>query len=245
MQSDRNDASLFFDHFSLGFDVESPCQQVSQKSNADDSKNIAHIYWQKPPVTARVDNGSLFAIVGGSQIGRRELLRQIARPSSMSSSLLSPDSKTTRTKGNLYIIAKRDVRVGYVTEQCALQPYLTLRETLVMAAKLKNVAKEVVALQRLHVTDDYSLADMATKRNFAETTADDIISYLNLQDHANSFVPWDKWVDSNEKNSGVLSSVELKLLNIAVQIINDPECKYLLCLLLHYKLWHSLAQIFF
>ena len=79
------------------------------------------------PIDARIEGGSLFAILGGSGSGKTTLLNVIAGRYDSSVVL----------GGELIFEGRANCGVGYVTQTDYLLPYLSVKETLLFAAELR------------------------------------------------------------------------------------------------------------
>ena len=85
-------------------------------------KDILH------PVSTVIEGGTLFAILGGSGSGKTTLLNVIAGRYS---------SKQLSVGGEIRFGSMKKCIIGYVTQQDFLLPNLTVRETLLFAARMK------------------------------------------------------------------------------------------------------------
>jgi ABC-type multidrug transport system ATPase subunit len=92
------------------------------QSDREIGKTLLH------PVNAVIDGGSLFAILGGSGSGKTSLLNVIAG---------RYDRKSFKIGGSIVLGEKYSGDIGYVTQQDFLLPFLTVKETITFAAKLK------------------------------------------------------------------------------------------------------------
>jgi ABC-type multidrug transport system ATPase subunit len=164
------------------------------------------------PFSSYLSCGKIFCILGGSVRGRCSILRALSGRS------LHPDFLLS---GSIFYSGISSVNVSYMAQQYQLLPFLTLRETLLFAARMKGLSSDI---EDDKMRSDFGMgAAQMPQRDFCETTVDDIISYFNLQDCANISVGWDLAADSVDRHQLVLSFVQRRLLSIAVHVLHDPE----------------------
>ena len=95
---------------------------IKNRSRSLPNKRILH------SVSTTIKGGTLFAILGGSGSGKTTLLNVIA-------GRYSP--KSFHIGGYIAFSSNYQCNIGYVTQNDFLLPYLTVRETLMFAARMK------------------------------------------------------------------------------------------------------------
>lgn len=155
------------------------------------------------PVTCTIAGGSLFAILGGSGSGKTTLLNVIAGRF---------DKKAYKVQGDLlFDNSTSKCGIGYVTQNDYLLPFLTVRETVLFAAKMRISATE--CLRRT----GSKLDSLAQSYRYI---VDEVLLDLGLKECADTRVG-----DSAGQMHGRrgISGGEKRRVSIAVQIISDPQ----------------------
>lgn len=134
------------------------------------------------PVNAVIKGGSMFAILGGSGSGKTTLLNVIASKF---------DRNSTEVTGT--IVFEGDAKCGYVNQMDYILPFLSVKETLMVAATLT----------------------MPVSRSL-DLAVEDVIRDLGLTECANTLV------GDNSGKRGI-SGGERRRLSCGIQIISDPN----------------------
>lgn len=166
------------------------------------------------PLSVRVKGGSLFAILGSSGSGKTTLLNVISQRYDKNSTIIFGDI-SYETPNRKYEYCK----VGYVTQSDLLLPYLTVKETIHFAAKLKVPQCSSI---------DSSL----------DTLVDNLIAQLGLSECKNTRIG-DNANSSNLAIRRGISGGEKRRVSVALQVVSNPQCKYHYC---NYKC-HSLILL--
>lgn len=189
------------------------------------------------PVTTTIEGGSLFGILGGSGSGKTTLLNVIAgRYSSRSfkiggrivlshrSASNSSANSSTPSNGSGINAMEMHTNIGYVTQADYLLPYLTVRETLLFAARMK-----VPRLQN---------ATYAEHRATLQALIDEVIQDLGIRECADVAIGSSD--PSNPFSRRGLSGGEKRRVSIAIQIITDPRGAHIVTLIaVHFHLYLS------
>lgn len=200
---------------------------ITNKTDPEKNKTILH------PINTVVEGGTLFAILGGSGSGKTTLLNVIA--GRYSSGQLS-------VGGEVRFGSLKKCTVGYVTQQDFLMPNLTVRETLLFAARMKVDPKTPIPLSSRFKTENPLRSSTDTMYS---CLVEDVIQELGLREVADNII--------GDNNSNVLltggnrglSGGERRRVSIATQIISDPKGTILLLLysilfiitILHYTIY--------
>lgn len=185
---------------------------ITNTTDPEKSKTILH------PINTVVEGGTLFAILGGSGSGKTTLLNVIA--GRYSSGQLS-------VGGEVRFGSLKKCTVGYVTQQDFLMPNLTVRETLLFAARMKVDPKTPIPLSSRFKTENPLRSSTDTMYS---CLVEDVIQELGLREVADNII--------GDNNSNVLltggnrglSGGERRRVSIATQIISDPKGTVLLLL---------------
>lgn len=154
------------------------------------------------PLSTLIKGGSMFAILGGSGSGKTTLLNVIAN---------RYDSKSFTIGGSIHFSSVEKCSIGYVTQQDFLLPFLTVYETLMFAARLKLNTQ---SLSTSGVTSYDSIVEH-------------VIADLGLRECTNNFVGDSNISQISTGNRG-LSGGERRRVSIAIQIISDPQGRFML-----------------
>jgi ABC-type multidrug transport system ATPase subunit len=188
---------------------------ISIVNKSDESKNKEILH----PINTVVDGGTLFAILGGSGSGKTTLLNVIAGRYS---------ANQLRIGGEVRFGSLKKCTVGYVTQQDFLLPNLTVKETLLFAARMKvDPATPVPASSRNrkeHAQSGLSPADL-----MYACLVDDVIQELGLRECADSMVGDSSGTSMLAGGNRGLSGGERRRVSIAVQIISDAKGTYNRC----------------
>jgi ABC-type multidrug transport system ATPase subunit/ABC-type multidrug transport system permease subunit len=126
----RSSESIVFEHVSLSIKVPAPAKDGESKGKEKVDKYILS------DVSGVMRAGALTAIMGASGAGKTSLLNVLVGR--------SPDKSTldgTLTYGGEFVSGPTWARlIGYVWQEDTLYPYLTVKETLRVAAKLRLAA---------------------------------------------------------------------------------------------------------
>lgn len=152
------------------------------------------------PLSTLIKGGSMFAILGGSGSGKTTLLNVIANRF---------DSNSFTIGGTIYFSGVEKCSIGYVTQQDFLLPFLTVYETLMFAARLKLNTQ---SLNNSGITS-------------YESIVEHVIADLGLRECTNNFVGDSNISQISTGNRG-LSGGERRRVSIAIQIISDPQGRY-------------------
>jgi ABC-type multidrug transport system ATPase subunit len=178
---------------------------IVNTKDASKNKEILH------PISTVVEGGTLFAILGGSGSGKTTLLNVIAGRYS---------AKQLAVGGEIRFGALKKCTIGYVTQQDFLLPNLTVRETLLFAARMKvDPNTRIPAGERFRK----ETTDASTQQDIYSYLADEVIQDLGLKECANSMVGDNSGNSQLAGGNRGLSGGERRRVSIAIQIISD--CK--------------------
>jgi ABC-type multidrug transport system ATPase subunit len=190
---------------------------IAVESN-DRRKDILH------PISTVVEGGTLFAILGGSGSGKTTLLNVIAGRFS---------SKQLKVGGEIRFGAFKQCTIGYVTQQDFLLPNLTVRETLMFAARMKvSPTTKVADSSVLAASAENSHARREGKGDSGACTnpndlyamlVEDVIQDLGLKECTNSMVGDNSSLGLLAGGNRGLSGGERRRVSIGIQIISDPK----------------------
>ena len=177
-----------------GISVELVNCAIDIRRNGDKvNKTLLH------PISAVIDAGSLFAILGGSGSGKTSLLNLIAN---------RYDKNSLNISGNVVFGDRYQGDIGYVTQQDYLLPFLTVRETVTFAAKFKTSGH--YAERRAGSTE--SVVPI-------QDIVDEAILDLGLKECSDTCIGDDSQVFGTRGISGG----EKRRVSIACQIITNPR----------------------
>lgn len=178
---------------------------IVNRPDSSKNKDILH------PINTVIEGGTLFAILGGSGSGKTTLLNVIA-------GRYSPNQ--LEVGGEIRFGSVQRCSIGYVTQQDFLLPNLTVRETLIFAARMKvDPASHPTTVGRKNEhTQGSRTADAIYNQ-----LVDDVIQDLGLKECANSMVGDNNGTSQLTGGNRGLSGGERRRVSIAIQIISD--CK--------------------
>jgi ABC-type multidrug transport system ATPase subunit len=167
---------------------------IFSSSSADIRKALVQ------PLSIRIAGGSLFAILGGSGSGKTTLLNVIAQRYDRNSIEVGGGgiSFSTPTK------TLKHCKIGYVTQGDYLLPFLTVKETISFAARLK-VARDVNG-----------------QAPALDEIVANIILELGLSECANTRIGDDASSAGLGMRRGI-SGGEKRRVSMALQIVANPE----------------------
>lgn len=184
-------------------------QLFDKKSTSDaNTKTLLH------PVTTVIEGGSLFAILGGSGSGKTTLLNVLAN---------RYDKKSYQINGELSFdnVIGVSSNIGYVTQSDYLLPFLTVKETILFAAKMRLSKDECV--QRVEQAEGQTKSNTLSGQAYIEYAYSKIVNSvildLGLKECANTRVGDNSQVYGHRGISGG----EKRRVSVAVQIISDPQ----------------------
>lgn len=184
--------------------------QLFDNKTGSDSKTKTLLH----PVTTVIEGGSLFAILGGSGSGKTTLLNVLAD---------RYDKKSYQISGELLFddVVGASGNIGYVTQSDYLLPFLTVKETILFAAKMRLSKEECV--QRIEKTEKGSRSKSVSDHAYVDYAYNKIVSSvildLGLKECSNTRVGDNSQVYGHRGISGG----EKRRVSIAVQIISDPQ----------------------
>lgn len=185
---------------------------IVNRNDPTKNKDILH------PVNTVIEGGTLFAILGGSGSGKTTLLNVIAGRYS---------SKQLEVGGEIRFGRLQKCSIGYVTQQDFLLPNLTVRETLMFAARMKVNPSSRSKGGRLNSADGV----------YAQLV-NDVIQDLGLKECANSMVGDNSGTSQIAGGNRGLSGGERRRVSIAIQIISDCKGKDHVCTIISLTNFH-------
>ena len=184
---------------------------ISIVNKKDESKNKEILH----PINTVIEGGTLFAILGGSGSGKTTLLNVIAGRYS---------SRELAVGGEIRFGLAKKCSIGYVTQQDFLLPNLTVKETLLFAARMKVDPSTPIPSHK-HNKESSTGTDIYTH------LTEEVIQDLGLKECADSLVGDNSGTSQLAGGHRGLSGGERRRGSIAIQIISDckgePSC--LLC----------------
>jgi ABC-type multidrug transport system ATPase subunit len=122
-------------------------------------------------------------------------------------------------------------RVGFVTQNDYLLPFLTVRETLMFAALLRlnnNATNDHKSHEKLPQTSSSTTTTSSSSRERCEAVVQRVILDLGLKECAESLVGEDGDITGKRGISGG----EKRRVSVGVQLITDPQvyCPFYMCI---------------
>lgn len=179
---------------------------ISIVNTKDVSKNKEILH----PISTVIEGGTLFAILGGSGSGKTTLLNVIAGRYS---------NKQLDVGGEVRFGSLKKCTIGYVTQQDYLLPNLTVRETLLFAARMKVDPRTPIPAAGRYKMD----TTHGSKMDIYTYLAEEVIQDLGLKECADSLVGDNSGTSQLTGGHRGLSGGERRRVSIAIQIISD--CK--------------------
>lgn len=162
------------------------------------------------PVDAKIQSGSLFAILGGSGSGKTTLLNVLADRF---------DKRHYEVTGDVHFSIPA-CRVGYVTQSDFLLPFLTVHETLLFTAKLKLV--ELPGHNSDYRKNTTTTGSSSSNHKaYYDNVVNQVILDLGLKECAHTRVGDD---DIAVARRGI-SGGEKRRVSVGVQILTNPQGK--------------------
>lgn len=180
---------------------------ISIVNKKDESKNKEILH----PINTVIEGGTLFAILGGSGSGKTTLLNVIAGRYS---------SRELAVGGEIRFGLAKKCSIGYVTQQDFLLPNLTVKETLLFAARMKVDPKTRIPQVNRYRKDG---TGGPSNSDIYSYLADEVIQDLGLKECADSLVGDNSGTSQLAGGHRGLSGGERRRVSIAIQIISD--CK--------------------
>ena len=178
---------------------------ISIVNNNDRTKDKEILH----PVSTVIEGGTLFAILGGSGSGKTTLLNVIAGRYS---------SKQLSVGGEIRFGSMKKCTIGYVTQQDFLLPNLTVRETLLFAARMKVSPKTP-----LPHNSKFRKSESGQPLDIFSILVEDVIQDLGLKECTNSLVGDNSSTAQMSGGNRGLSGGERRRVSIAIQIISDAK----------------------
>lgn len=161
------------------------------------------------PFSARIDGGSLFGILGGSGCGKSTLLNVMSGRYS---------KNAYKTEGHL-LFSHHCKSLGYVTQSDFLMPNLTVRETLLFAAKISTPTEQLPNSCHADHSDQEELG--ISRVSHLAQHVESMIVELGLKECADYLIGDDQ--STNGKRC--LSGGQRRRVSVGVQILKNPQSK--------------------
>lgn len=185
---------------------------IANKRDSSRSKDILH------PISTVVEGGTMFAILGGSGSGKTTMLNVVAGRYS---------SNQIQVEGTIRFGSLSKCSVGYVTQQDFLMPHLTVKETLMFAARMKvDPDTSIPVTSRFKSSSEHKSSSETHADQMYGCLVDNVIQELGLKECADGLVGDSGSVSQLSGNRG-LSGGERRRVSIAIQIISDAKGKTL------------------
>jgi ABC-type multidrug transport system ATPase subunit len=155
-------------------------------------------------LSTTIGSGTLFAILGGSGSGKTTLLNVIAGRYNKNAYLI---------KGDVFFNDISSYKVGFVSQQDYLLPFLTVHETLMFAAKM-YISTNAVAEQP---TKEFS--SFNNSKDIFEMAVDNVVLDLGLKECVQNFIGDDNLVTGKRGVSGG----EKRRVSIGIRILSNPS----------------------
>jgi len=178
---------------------------IVNKKDSTKNKTILH------PISTVISGGTLFAILGGSGSGKTTLLNVIAGRYT---------AKQLAVGGDIKFGLLKKCSIGYVTQQDFLLPHLTVRETILFAARMKVDPATPIPSHK-HNNESSTGTDIYTH------LTEEVIQDLGLKECADGLVGDNSGTSQLAGGHRGLSGGERRRVSIAIQIISD--CKGMPC----------------